>query len=269
MKRVVCTLLAVVLICSLCSCADGADATGGTGPIETTQATVEPVASSSGWSVGPVAPEKVINRHTLPTATNSIKMVVAAELKNGAILKLSVIQSGSYTASEIETKYKRNSMLSRVFSIDDEQYFFTSHTENGGRIEKLYHIMSENVNDTVNEFTDDSIIIRAMEKPDDTAEKFTVCEYVELIGGYDIFDTQTRDGSNIQIMIDHKSGLITDMILKPDKDSEYKTMSVHITYDIDASEFDMDTSAAEEDESGVYAWFIVAQLMLLSGVVNG
>lgn len=264
------TLLCVVLVLTLCAC-DGivAEANGYTGPTETTFVSSAPVGSSSGWSVGSVAPESVINSRTLPTATHNIKMVVAAEFKNGAILKLSAIHAGDYEASEIETKYEANSMLSRQFKVDNEQYFYTSYTENGVKVENVWHIHQENVqSNTTNEFTDDSIIIRAMEKPDDTAEKFTLCEYVELLGGYDVFDAQTRDGSKIQIMIDHKSGRVTDMILKPDRDSDYKSMSVHIYYDVDASEFDMDISEAEEDENGTYGWYIFAQLLLLSGVVN-
>lgn len=269
MRRIGWTLLGVVLVLTLCGC-DGivAEANGYTGPTETTQASASSSGSSSGWSVGPVAPESVINSRTLPTANHNIKMVVAAEFKNGAILKLSVIHAGDYEASEIETKYEANSMLSRQFKVDNEQYFYTSYTEDGAKVEKVWHIHPDNVQNTTNEFTDDSIIIRAMEKPDDTAEKFTSCEYVQLLGGYDVFDAQARDGSKIQIMIDHKSGLVTDMILKPEKDSDYKSMSVHIYYDIDASEFDMNISEAEDDESGTYGWYIFAQLLLLSGVVN-
>lgn len=271
MKRVLSLLLAMVMAVSLCACGgDTTEVTETPGVVGATFVVTE-TDTVEGWTPGEsVDPSTVINRHTIPTM-GATRIAIGAETKIGTIIKITATVDGSFESIEIETISGSTHMVSRSFILGDQQYAYLQATDGYETVEDvLYRIPAESSTevDIQRELKNDYSFIKAMDSPDDAARRYTHVEFVELVGGYDTFRAETKDGSKLQLMLNHKTGLLTDILMLADKESTYKSLNVHYDYEVDMSQYDIDVSTAIDDTEGYYTMYMLAQFMLLAGFGN-
>lgn len=290
MKRILSLLLTLAMVLSLCAC-------GGGGDNDTPQTNLPPVDDKANslesgkniesntddrdaekvigdrvnmgtvknWTKGPVEASEVINEETFPVETG-LSVTYDVTGTNGVGMKMKMITKDENVIMELDTVYEEGEMMSRFFDVDGVPYMYFARMVNSGASEShLYKLPvgeddSTSSADVTESFTNG---IGGIDAESINADVFTSVEYIDLVDGYDTFEAVMEDGQECQILLDHETGYLAQLVMPANEEEGIADMVVRFSFNVADDEFSWDVENYEEDTDGSSVLLFLAQMLSL------